>query len=868
MKRQLFTLAVISAFASLPGEARDITTPASRRDLAERISLQPTIASTLADRPAAITPDERQALDFLYAYMPTADALDYDVSFWLDNVRASLKAAEEMPWGKTVPDREWRHFVLPVRVNNENLDMSRTAFYDELKDRVKGLSMADAILEVNHWCHEKVSYQPSDGRTSAPLATVCNALGRCGEESTFTVAALRSVGIPARQVYTPRWAHTDDNHAWVEAWADGRWHFLGACEPEAVLDLAWFNAPASRGMLMNTNVTGAYDGPEEVLDKTPMFTSINVTANYAPTDTALVTVVGTDGRPVENAKVNFSLYNYSEFYALAVKTTGPDGKASLTTGKGDMLVWASDGTKFGLLPYKGEPLRIVLDKDASFAGATDFDLVPPPAGAGLPEVSPEAAALNDRRKQHEDSIRNAYVATFISPSQAGEICARLGLPDKGADILVKSRGNHRTITGFLESIPQGARAKAIDMLGAVNEKDLHDLTADVLADHLATPVSASPLFIRYILNPRVEYEMLTPYKAYFSNAFSESEKKAYAASPAALEKRFADEIAIDNAYAKSSYRISPRSVWEGKTADPLSRSIAFVAACRSLGIPARINPVSHATQYADAKGEWHDCTFGEKQAAPAGKKGLVVLSDVDRSTREPKYFSQFSIARIDGGRPTLLEFDEFIPVSAVNARKEPFDPGQYVLVTGQRLADGSVLARTQFFNVEAGATADVPLQVRQDTTSLQVIGSLNAELLYRPLDGGEPRSILSTTGRGYYVLGLIAPGHEPSAHAVNDIAVAADELEATGRKLLLIFPDADSASRYKAADYGRLPSNVEFGVDVDGAIADGLVNGLELPGRELPIVVVADTFNRIVFARQGYTINLGHQLHRVLESVE
>lgn len=47
------------------------------------------------------------------------------------------------------------------------------------------------------------------------------AYGRCGEESTFTVAALRSVGIPARQVYTPRWAHTDDNHAWVEAWVNG-----------------------------------------------------------------------------------------------------------------------------------------------------------------------------------------------------------------------------------------------------------------------------------------------------------------------------------------------------------------------------------------------------------------------------------------------------------------------------------------------------------------------------------------------------------------------------------------------------------------------------------------------------------------------
>ncbi len=70
------------------------------------------------------------------------------------------------------------------------------------------------------------------------LFTIRSAYGRCGEQSTFTVAALRAIGIPARQVYTPRWAHTDDNHAWVEAWADGTWYFLGACEPEAVLNLA------------------------------------------------------------------------------------------------------------------------------------------------------------------------------------------------------------------------------------------------------------------------------------------------------------------------------------------------------------------------------------------------------------------------------------------------------------------------------------------------------------------------------------------------------------------------------------------------------------------------------------------------------
>ena len=107
---------------------------------------------------STLTPAEREALEFLYAYMPLADVVDYPAEYYLEQVRASFRIRKEMKW--KVPEREFRHFVLPVRVNNENLDTSRVVFNRELKPRVKGLSMAEAILEVNHWCHEKMTYQP------------------------------------------------------------------------------------------------------------------------------------------------------------------------------------------------------------------------------------------------------------------------------------------------------------------------------------------------------------------------------------------------------------------------------------------------------------------------------------------------------------------------------------------------------------------------------------------------------------------------------------------------------------------------------------------------------------------------------------
>ena len=417
----------------------------------------------------SMTPEEKEAMSFLYAYMPVGDIADYSGEFFLKNVRTSFQAKQEMPWGKQIPEDIFRHFVLPIRVNNENLDESRMVFYQELKDRVKGLSLHDAVIEVNHWCHEKVIYTPSDARTSSPLASVKTAYGRCGEESTFTVAALRSVGIPARQVYTPRWAHTDDNHAWVEAWVDGQWYFLGACEPEPVLNLGWFNAPASRGMLMHTKVFGKYQGPEEVMVQTPLYTEINIIGNYAETAKATIKVVDANQQPVSDARVEFKVYNYAEFYTVANKTTDASGETFLTSGKGDMLVWASKDGQFGYSKVsfgQQNEVTVVLDKKAGEAYTIDLDIVPPPEKAKLPEVTPEQRAENTRRMAEEDSIRNAYVATFFTDQKAKDFAKEIGMDATVATkLLIGSRGNYQTISGFLKDASANDEQKeaAIDL---------------------------------------------------------------------------------------------------------------------------------------------------------------------------------------------------------------------------------------------------------------------------------------------------------------------------------------------------------------------------------------------------------------------
>lgn len=59
-----------------------------------------------------------------------------------------------------------------------------------------------------------------------------------------------------------------------------------------------------------------------------------------------------------------------------------------------------------------------------------------------------------------------------------------------------------------------------------------------------------------------------------------------------------------------------------------------------------------------------------------------------------------------------------------------------------------------------------------------------------------------------------------------------------------------------------------FGIDKDGSILRQLVGQLKLQDdSHLPIFIIADTFNRIVFTSSGYTIGLGEQLVKVAEKL-
>ena len=172
------------------------------------------------------------------------------------------------------------------------------------------MTMEEAGVHVNYWCAAEATYQVTDGRTVSADTMFKSAYGRCGEESVYAVTIYRSVGIPARQVHVPLWSHCDDNHAWVEIWVDGVWKFLGACEPEEILNKSWFTTASSRAMMVQSRWFLPALPKEDIIGNTGMAQVLNQLNTYAYSMKLEVLVQDADGN-TEYYQVSWSVRDES-----------------------------------------------------------------------------------------------------------------------------------------------------------------------------------------------------------------------------------------------------------------------------------------------------------------------------------------------------------------------------------------------------------------------------------------------------------------------------------------------------------------------------------------------------------------------------
>ncbi len=823
-----------------------------------------------------LSSDEKQALEYLYAYMPLSDLADYNGDFFLQQVKSVLKARSEMTWGPAIPEDVFLHFVLPPRVNNENLDQFRVVMYDEIKNWVAGMNMHNAALEVNHWCHEKMTYRGSDERTSSPLASLKTSFGRCGEESTFTVTALRTIGIPARQVYTPRWAHSDDNHAWVEVWIDGKWNFLGACEPDPELNMGWFAEPARRAMLVHTRAYGAYHGNEPVIDNQERFAELNLIENYAAAKSIFVKVITADNQLVQNANVEYQLYNYAEFYPIAKGTTDKNGISSIITGLGDLLIWAYQGEKWGYKKIsvdKMDSVTVVISAKHPAGLHENFDFIPPVEKTPLPsKLTQKQRDQNTFRLHQEDSIRMVYMSTFKDSTWIVAFAAQQGLSAKRLlPIFRKSYGNWKEIADFISETTPLQKEWAVLMLESISEKDIRDTKAEILFDHLSNSfrynnpasINDKEFFARHIMSGRISNEMMLPWRAYIQNQFGNDFVQSFKNDVNVLVDWIKENIKTDiTANLHSRAPLSPRGVYELKMADKRSRDIFFVAVCRSLGQAARINPATSLPQYYKTD-EWQNVAF-EPVTENITEKGFIRFVNPSESF-DPKYAVNFTIARYNGGVYRTVEFDYGRKVSEFETKTE-VEAGKYLLVTGNRQSDGSVLSSVAFFEVPANATTEIKVEIRQDFTPGEPWAKINTEpYKFNQYSTNEVISLRDLAEEKGAILIWIDPDKEPSKHVMADIPAVKDIIEKWDGGMLFLFAQDKVSASFKPTNFPNLPAQSNFAFDKSAK----MLNEIERlrnrkSGDNLPVIVITDKNGNLIYYSEGYKIGIGEQIAKAV----
>ena len=438
-----------------------------------------------------------QELIFIRQALPE-DWDSYPQSLFEAFAAHSCMLRQTVPWCASLSREAYEQYVLCPRVNDEDLSDHRALFYSQLWDRVKGLSQEAAALEVNRWCHEQAGYQAQDDRTASPLTVYRCGSGRCGEESAFLVSALRSVGLAARQVYAPRWSHCDDNHAWVEVLCEGKWRFLGACEPEPVLDRGWFNTAASRAMLVHSRTFGpvadlALHGAP--LGRQGQALYHNQTARYARTKTYTF-------RAEPGEIITLEVLNESRFCPIATLTADQQGEVQVELGMGDLHL--SNREKEAFCHGERED-GAELALPAPCAHWTPFDFRAPHDAP----VNP--TPLDEAQRQARAAVlaagtakRQARMAGYWDEEKAQNY-------PQQRELLQKARGNCGEIYAFLSRDHDPLRPA---LLSALSDKDLRDVTATLLETHLerARPWAGcypAEVFRRFVLCPRVAFERLT-----------------------------------------------------------------------------------------------------------------------------------------------------------------------------------------------------------------------------------------------------------------------------------------------------------------------------------------------------------------------
>ena len=813
----------------------------------EQTKSLPRFFASIDEKIQKCTEEVALACKYLYAFMPYSDIGNYPFEVFLDYAENGVQLWKENPQIADMPEDIFLNYVLFHRVNEEEIAPCRTFFRTEIGTRIQGMNFREAALEVNYWCAEEATYHCTDDRTLSALSVYRRGNGRCGEESVFTVNALRSVGVPARQVYAPKWSHCDDNHAWVEIWCDGKWYFLGACEPEEILNKGWFTNASSRAMMIHSRIFDTKILEGEVIGRDGMVTMLNELKRYAVTKEITVSVKDDQGLPVEGAEVSFEVLNYSEYAPIAEKETDENGRAVLTTGLGSLHIsvraccneeWLH--AEKAMNTETEDSCEICLrhqtaGENAGYEKWTAADMFAPhdaPVNTDMPDSEQKErgnkrlAAANAHREQKVRNWRNPECERFLQ----------------------------KEVNRIEKAVAASYRE---DLLNVLTEKDRTDCLSDVLEEHLDLAISYHGMmnrdtFVSYVLNPRVDDEVLQKYRREIKNKFSRDEKQELRNDPSQIWKLVEKAVVSRPEKERSSVITTPAGCLNTCTGSFLSKKILFVAMARTLGVPARLNPHDRSMEYMENE------KFVPVLAKTEKNSTLILKSGEDTQW---KYFQNWSIAKLENGRYVSLKLGtEAFENQHMNL---PLESGKYRILTSNRLPNGNMFANEYHFEIQPGETKEIDLVLREADLEDMLENISMPEFTLRREDGSTVKAS-ELTADGKHILAFLEEEKEPTEHILNEMMEQEEAFAGYAEKIIFVVRSKDALETPTLSKALKKLKNVQIYYDDFSEIINTLGRRMYVDPDKLPLIIVTNGSLNGIYATSGYNVGTGDMLLRLM----
>jgi transglutaminase-like putative cysteine protease len=812
--------------------------------------------------------DVADAIRWLYSVMPVSDAVDYPFSLILEYAQHGVFLYHHGPFAHKIPLELFLNYVLLHRVNNEDLVSCRKFFYDLLHEEIEQCDMTEAVKKINYWCAQEVTYRASDQRTISALTAYRSGFGRCGEESTFAVSVLRALGIPARQVYVPLWSHCDDNHAWVEAWCDGAWHYLGACEPEEILDKGWFTNAASRAMMIHSRWFGLTEPQDPIVGKKGIATIINHLQLYAKAKEITVLVQDEKGQPCVGVPVSYEVLNYSEYGNIAATTTDQMGQTSIMTGFGGIHISAQVGDLYGdyLLNTQKEEQGILTLQPikAKLDVWRDLEFIPPIDSVPSPVVlTKEEKYRNEKKLKEATQKRLNKISQFYRIEEANEVAANYGeKKEEVLSILKKASGNFSEIKDFLYRIKKEKHEQAlgISLLRCLSDKDYLDVKADMLLNYLTSVAGYKHLypediFNSYILCPRVQFERLTDEVAVLNHYLQEN-KEIRQADPKAIWSHVNQQIISLPEKEYGQLITSATGCLKSGGGSRLSKEILCIRMLRHLGIPARMNPTDGTMEYY-VKGEFVPLVNQRVQA-----KGFVTFKG---DSKVPwNYAQNWSLGKwTEHGFYTLQLYGN---ITTEQLGVLSLEEGIYRVITSNRLPNGTVLAKEYYFEVKDEQEKEIELSIKQAQLS-QMLEEIelpdfdvqwkNQEVSARELAGSSKALFL-----------WLEVNREPTEHILNELYEISDQMNKLGTKIYVVLKSEEDLQDVTFSKTKKVLEHIEILYDLSETNAQLLARRMYVDPDKLPLIIVMKKGFLGTYATSGYNVGTANMLLRILSADE